>query len=153
VANSGASYLDLLGTGVLDAKLEERFLNWCVLQNIRPAYAHALISHDLSAEGRRVLAAQTSQQLAALAAAIGMSERASAHVIFAWIANAIQCAVQFDEPAEAWRHAVSAIAWSLMYSQRLDELDRDSAPFRAMEAQIRETFAKRLRGMAQSARS
>ncbi len=57
--SGSALIIDMLGSGVLKPEMEREFLEWCIVNTVRPAFAHALTTHELSAEGRLMMSADT----------------------------------------------------------------------------------------------
>src|SRR5271165_7172066 len=72
-----SAVFNLLGSDTITSYQQYSFLEWCVVQTVRPAFAHALSTHDLLAEGRLVMAASRADQVADLAGKIAEEARAT----------------------------------------------------------------------------
>src|SRR5579864_12590 len=100
-----SSIFDILGTGLLNPEVERAFLEWCIVQTVRPAFAHALTTHDLSAEGRLMMAATSAEGVAKLSLKIGEGTRGT---MFRQLALWIKRATQRDDVRAAWEAAREA---------------------------------------------
>ncbi len=141
-----SSILDALGTGLLSRQVEEEFLEWCIVQTVRPAFAHALTTHDLGAEGRLVMSAETSETVAVIATRVSEGAR---QTMFRQLALWIARATQFDSPKGAWDAAREAAVWSLVYSQRTRDITTQAELYQRFDKQIRQTHSTRLRELTQ----
>jgi len=137
-----ANIFDLLGTGLLSAEVERTFLKWCMMQTVRPAFAHALSTHDMITEGRTIMTATTPEAVSILATRVSEGARGS---MFRQIALWIRRAVEYNEPRAAWDAAREAAIWSLVYSQRSHDTKSQVEQYQQLDKQIRETHASRLR--------
>ena len=140
-----STIFDILGTGLLSAELENTFLEWCIVQTVRPAFAHALTTHDLAAEGRMMMAATDGEGIAKLSLKIGEGTRG---MMFRQLALWIKRATQRDDPRAAWEAAREAAIWSLIYSQRIRDLESQVEQYQQLDRKIRQTHASRLREIA-----
>ena len=136
---------DILGTGLLSAEVEQAFLEWCVVQTVRPAFAHALTTHGLVPEGRLMMAATNAESVAKLSLKIGEGARGS---MFRQLALWIRRATQRDNPRAAWEAAREAAIWSLIYSQRVQDVNSQVEQYQQLDRKIRQTHASRLRQLA-----
>ncbi len=132
---------DILGTGLLDREQEHVFLQWCIIQTVRPAFAHALSTHNLLAEGRMMMAASSADMVATLAAQIAEEARAT---MFRQLSLWIKRAVDYSDPRPAWEAAREAAVWSLIYSQRTKDVESQVAQYRVFDKQIRQTHGLKL---------
>ena len=133
---------DLLGTGLLSAEVEQTFLRWCMLQTVRPAFAHALSTHDMVSEGRTMMTATTPEAVSALATRVSEGTRGT---MFRQLALWIRRAIDYKEPRAAWDAAREAAIWSLIYSQRARDTNSQVEQYHQFDKQIRQTHASRLR--------
>jgi hypothetical protein len=140
-----STVLDILGTGLLSTELEQAFLEWCVVRTVRPAFAHALTTHDLAIEGRLIMAATDSEAISKLALKIGESTRGT---MFRQLALWIKRAAQHDDVRAAWEAAREAAIWSLIYSQSVRDLESQAEQYQQLDRKIRQTHASHLREMA-----
>jgi hypothetical protein len=143
MTDSGSAFIvDMLGSGVLKPETEREFLEWCIVNTVRPAFAHALSTHDLSAEGRLMMSADTAEKVAALSRRI--SEGAK-QTMFRQLALWIEGAVHYENARTAWNNAREAAVWSLIYSQRGRDVARQAEQYQQFDKQIRQTHSSRLR--------
>ncbi|MHB8628155.1 MAG: hypothetical protein ACYDBJ_12850 [Aggregatilineales bacterium] len=140
-----STIFDMLGTGLFSAELEQAFLEWCVVQTVRPAFAHALTTHDLAAEGRLMMAATDAEAVAKLSLKIGEGARAT---MFRQLALWIKRATQRDDVHAAWEAAREAAIWSLIYSQRARDLESQVEQYQQLDRKIRLVHASHLREIA-----
>lgn len=133
---------DLLGTGLLSAEVEQAFLQWCVLQTVRPAFAHALSTHDMANEGRTMMTTTTPEAVSALATRVSEGTRGA---MFRQLALWIRRAIDYEEPRTAWEASREAAIWSLIYSQRARDTSSQVEQYQQFDKQIRQTHASRLR--------
>jgi hypothetical protein len=140
-----STIFDILGTGLLNPSVEQAFLEWCVVQTVRPAFAHALTTHDLAAEGRMMMAATDAESVAKLSLKIGEGTRGT---MFRQLALWIKRATQRDDARAAWEASREAAIWSLIYSQRARDVQSQVEQYQQLDRQIRQTHASRLRQMA-----
>ncbi len=139
------SILDLLGQGLFSVETERAFIQWCVVQTVRPAFAHALSTHNLIAEGRQIMTATTAEAFVPLAAKIGENAR---ETMFRQLTEWIKRTTDYGKPRAAWDSAREATVWSLIYSQRLSDVAGQAEQYQRIDKQIRQTHASRLREMA-----
>jgi hypothetical protein len=140
-----SSIFDILGTGLLHPEVEHAFLEWCIVQTVRPAFAHALTTHDLSAEGWLIMAATSAENVANLSLKIGEGARAT---MFRQLALWIKRATQRDDARAAWEAAREAAIWSLIYAQRVRDVESQVDQYQQLDQKIRQIHASRLREMA-----
>lgn len=143
--SEAATIFDTLGTGLLGADVERAFIQWCIMQTVRPAFAHALSTHNLLVEGRSVMSADSAETVAAVATKIGDNAR---ETMFRQLALWIKRATDYDKPRVAWEAAREAAIWSLIYSQRMRDIAGQAEQYQQIDKQIRQTHASRLREMA-----
>lgn len=134
--------IDMLGTGVVKAEMERAFLDWCLVTTVRPAFAHALTTHEMLTEGRLIMSADSAEKIALLTRRIGDSAK---QTMFRQLALWIEQAAHYDNARTAWNSAREAAVWSLIYSQRGRDVARQAEQYQQFDRQIRQTHASYLR--------
>jgi hypothetical protein len=137
--------IDILGSGLLNPEIEHAFLEWCIVQTVRPAFAHALTTHNMLAESRQVMAATTAVSVSLIATKAGENAR---ETMFRQLALWIKRATDYSTPRSAWDAAREAAVWSLLFSQRGRDVAAQAEQYQQIDKQIRATHASRLREMA-----
>jgi len=136
---------DILGTGLLSAEVEQAFLEWCVVQTVRPAFSHALTTHGMAPEGQLMMAATDAEGVAQLSIKVGEGTRGS---MFRQLALWIKRATQRDNARAAWEAAREAAVWSLIYAQHVQDLNSQVEQYQQLDRKIRQIHAARLRRLA-----
>jgi|GEM_PF-1033256 len=142
--SDSASLLDVLGTGLLSDEIEQAFIEWCIVQTVRPAFAHALTTHNMAAEARLIMAADKAETVATIATKAGEGAR---ETMFRQLALWIKRATNYETPHAAWEAAREAAVWSLIYSQRARDVATQAEQYQQIDKQIRQTHATHLRDM------
>ncbi len=140
-----ALLLDILGTGLLSTEVEQAFLEWCIVQTVRPAFAHALTTHNMQAESRQLMTATTAAAVSMIAAKASENAR---ETMFRQLSLWIKRATDFSAPHAAWDAAREAAVWSLLFSQRGKDVAAQAEQYQQIDKQIRQTHASRLRELA-----